>query len=216
MKHQLGDAIFLGLSAFLFLNAIQTATFYCIILGIASAFIYAFAESHNSKTTWLFLLFISGLVIFNSHLNLVILILSGLLLVSYFLWPSYSTRQIPIVKNMVIAGVWSSLLLLFEWEKQLAFALFVLVFALSVVIDWGDKEKDPFTTIPKLISTRHTFELTLVLSFIPFAFLKTHFIFITIPFIVLLQWQIVKTNKRILRELPLFCFALLYWLVEKV
>jgi hypothetical protein len=216
MRHQLADASFLGCSTFLLLQSTSTPFFACFALSATTAYVYACAESNNWRTKSLFLFFISGLLIFIPHLNHLVLLLTSIFFASYFLLPNGSTRQIPILKNLIIAAVWSSLLLLFHWNIFFAFTIFLLVFTLSVVIDWGDMENDPFQTIPKLLNTRHTLELTLVLSIVPIAFLKQNIAFAIIPAIVLFQWYLTYKKQRILREFPLFCFALAYWFCEKV
>lgn len=216
MKHQLADALLLGGSTFLLLQTTPTPLFACCVLSLTSAYVYALAESHNWRTNSLFLFFISGLLILIPQVNHLVLLICSILFASYFLLPIGSTRQIPILKNLIIAGVWASLPLLFHWNIFIAFTLFLLVFTLSVVIDWGDKENDPFQTIPKLLNTRHTLELTLVLSIVPIAFLKQNIAFAIIPAVVLFQWYLTYKKQRMLRELPLFCFALVYWFCENV
>ena len=216
MRHQLADASFLGCSTFLLLQSTCISFFACFALSVTTAYVYAFAESHNWRTKSLFLFFISGLLIFIPHLNHLVLLMTSFFFASYFLLPNGSTRQIPILKNLIIAGVWASLPLLFHWNIFIAFTLFLLVFTLSVVIDWGDKENDPFQTIPKLLNTRHTLELTLAISIVPIAFLKQNITFAIIPAVVLFQWYLTYKKQRMLRELPLFCFALVYWFCENV
>jgi len=216
MRPQFADAFFLGCTSFLLLHSINTPDFANFALSVATAYVYALAESSNWRAKSLLLFFLFGILMFIPTLNHLILLLCATFFSSYFLFPTLSTRQIPVLKNLIIAAVWSCLFLLFKFEISLSISVFLLVFALSVIIDWGDKEKDPFQTIPKLLNTRHTLELTLVISIVPIAFLKQNIAFAVIPVIVLLQWYLTHKKQRILRELPLFCFALVYWFCENV
>ncbi|MFM7770192.1 MAG: hypothetical protein ACKO8Q_06495, partial [Bacteroidota bacterium] len=205
MKHTWFDCIFLGLATF-FLT-FEFPLFVSIAFSVTTGYVYLWADSSNWKNLFTPLLIALGCVWFNPELNKIILTAMSILWLSYFLTPIYSSRKIPFLKNIVIACIWSGFTLLHEINFTLSVVFFLMVFVLSILIDLGDIDIDPFLTIPKLIGTQKTNYFIVILSVLAAVVSDSIPIAATLLFCIFLQYLVIKKEIRMLRELPFFIFC---------